>query len=155
MSYLQESSIQTQIGAQQLYQECPDAPYEKFESTGDGRPAFIMYMYTLSCQLTNPLDARSFLSTLSTVVQSGIQVLIWAGDAGRNSLLSITLSDPYSHSSFCLRTQTGFATLLACRLSSPRFNLQNQPNSTRRRWCRTPSTAYSTEHSRLRANSRS
>ncbi|KAI0300722.1 carboxypeptidase-like protein S1 [Multifurca ochricompacta] len=26
-------------------------------------------------------DARSFLSTLSTVVQSGIQVLIWAGDA--------------------------------------------------------------------------
>ena len=28
-------------------------------------------------------DARSFLSTLSTVVQSGIQVLIWAGDAGK------------------------------------------------------------------------
>jgi carboxypeptidase C (cathepsin A) len=26
-------------------------------------------------------DSRSFLSTLSTVVQSGIQVLIWAGDA--------------------------------------------------------------------------
>ncbi|KAN0139051.1 putative carboxypeptidase S1 [Lactarius tabidus] len=61
VSYLQESSIQTKIGAQQLYQECPDAPYEKFVSTGD--------------------DSRSFLSTLSTVVQSGIQVLIWAGDA--------------------------------------------------------------------------
>ena len=27
------------------------------------------------------LDARSFLSTLSTVVQSGITTLIWAGDA--------------------------------------------------------------------------
>ena len=26
--------------------------------------------------------ARSFLSTLSKVIQSGIQVLIWAGDAG-------------------------------------------------------------------------
>jgi len=26
-------------------------------------------------------DSRSFLATLSTVVQSGIQVLIWAGDA--------------------------------------------------------------------------
>ena len=37
MSYLQESSIQTKIGAQQLYQECPDAPYEKFASTGDGK----------------------------------------------------------------------------------------------------------------------
>ena len=28
-----------------------------------------------------PLDARSLLSTLSTVVQSGITTLIWAGDA--------------------------------------------------------------------------
>jgi hypothetical protein len=42
VSYLQESSIQTKIGAQQLYQECPDAPYEKFVSTGDGRRASIM-----------------------------------------------------------------------------------------------------------------
>lgn len=49
------------IGAQSTYAECPDAPYEKFTSTGD--------------------DARSFLSTLSTVVQSGITTLIWAGDA--------------------------------------------------------------------------
>jgi carboxypeptidase C (cathepsin A) len=29
----------------------------------------------------NKLDARSFLATLSTVVQSGITTLIWAGDA--------------------------------------------------------------------------
>ncbi|KAH9178171.1 carboxypeptidase-like protein S1 [Lactarius sanguifluus] len=61
VSYLRQSSIQTKIGAQQVYQECPDAPFFKFQATGD--------------------DARSFLSTLSTVVQSGIQVLIWAGDA--------------------------------------------------------------------------
>ncbi|KAF8273243.1 carboxypeptidase-like protein S1 [Lactarius quietus] len=61
VTYLRKSSIQAQIGAQQLYQECPDAPYEKFTTTGD--------------------DARTFLPTLSTVVQSGIQVLIWAGDA--------------------------------------------------------------------------
>jgi carboxypeptidase C (cathepsin A) len=32
-------------------------------------------------QTNNPPDARSFLSTLSTVVQSGITTLIWAGDA--------------------------------------------------------------------------
>ncbi|KAK3369444.1 Alpha/Beta hydrolase protein [Lasiosphaeria ovina] len=49
------------IGAKSTYAECPNAPYEKFANTGDG--------------------ARSFLSSLSTVVQSGIQVLIWAGDA--------------------------------------------------------------------------
>ena len=104
MSYLQESSIQTQIGAQQLYQECADAPSEMFDTTGDCRPATVMYMCIVSCQLTNPPDARSFLSTLSTVVQSGIQVLIWAGDAGRNSLLSITLSDSCSRSFFTLST---------------------------------------------------
>jgi len=61
VSYLRQSSIQTKIGAQQLYQECADAPLGEFISTGD--------------------SARSFLPTLSKVVQSGIQVLIWAGDA--------------------------------------------------------------------------
>jgi len=61
ISYLQNAAIQSQIGAQTVYQECSDAPYEKFVNTGD--------------------DARSFLSTLGKVIQSEIQVLIWAGDA--------------------------------------------------------------------------
>ncbi|CZR58507.1 related to carboxypeptidase [Phialocephala subalpina] len=61
VTYLQSSAVMSAIGAQSTYAECPDAPYEKFASTGD--------------------DARSFLSTLSTVVQSGITTLIWAGDA--------------------------------------------------------------------------
>ncbi|KAN0094201.1 carboxypeptidase-like protein S1 [Hyaloscypha variabilis] len=61
VSYLQSTSVMTAIGAQSTYTECPDAPYEKFADTGD--------------------DARSFLATLSTVVQSGITTLIWAGDA--------------------------------------------------------------------------
>lgn len=43
------------------YQECPNAPYQKFSSTGD-----------------NP---RSFLDELSSVVQSGITTLVWARDA--------------------------------------------------------------------------
>jgi carboxypeptidase C (cathepsin A) len=34
------------------------------------------------------------------VVQSGIQVLIWAGDAGKNPFLSHTSSDPFSRSFF-------------------------------------------------------
>ncbi|KAE9368214.1 carboxypeptidase-like protein S1 [Stipitochalara longipes BDJ] len=61
VTYLQSQSVMTAIGAKSTYAECPDAPYEKFTSTGD--------------------DARSFLATLSTVVQSGITTLIWAGDA--------------------------------------------------------------------------
>lgn len=50
------------IGAQVTYAECPDAPYYKIANTGD--------------------DARSFLDSLSSVMQSGINTLIWAGDAG-------------------------------------------------------------------------
>jgi carboxypeptidase C (cathepsin A) len=63
-SYLQSSAVVKAIGAKTTYAECPSAPYSKISSTGDG--------------------PRSFLGALSTVVQSGIQVLIWAGDAGRS-----------------------------------------------------------------------
>ncbi|KAI0254935.1 carboxypeptidase S1 [Lactifluus subvellereus] len=63
-TYLQTPEIQKAIGARVKYQECPDAPSRKFATTGD--------------------DARSFLSTLSEVIQSGVQVLIWAGDADWN-----------------------------------------------------------------------
>ncbi|KAK3936920.1 Alpha/Beta hydrolase protein [Diplogelasinospora grovesii] len=61
VSYLQSASVVKAIGAKSTYAECPNAPYNKFANTGDG--------------------ARSFLSALSSVVQSGITVLIWAGDA--------------------------------------------------------------------------
>lgn len=63
VSYLQRTDIMNTIGAQVTYAECPDAPYYMIVDTGD--------------------DARSFLGSLSNVVQSGINVLIWAGDAGR------------------------------------------------------------------------
>ncbi|KAL9105180.1 MAG: hypothetical protein Q9187_008779, partial [Circinaria calcarea] len=61
LSYLQTPSVVKAIGAQSAYQECANAPYTKFSSTGD--------------------DARSFLPALSSVVKSGITTLIWAGDA--------------------------------------------------------------------------
>ncbi|RKU44280.1 hypothetical protein DL546_001629 [Coniochaeta pulveracea] len=61
VSYLQSSAVVKAIGAKSTYAECPNAPYTKIAGTGDG--------------------PRSFLDALSTVVQSGIQVLIWAGDA--------------------------------------------------------------------------
>lgn len=60
-TYLQSAQVTKAIGAQATYTECPSAPYNKFESTGD--------------------NSRSFMGVLSNVVQSGIRVLIWAGDA--------------------------------------------------------------------------
>ncbi|KAG9031380.1 hypothetical protein FRB95_002811 [Tulasnella sp. JGI-2019a] len=61
VTYLQSSTIQTKIGAAVTYAECPDAPYEKFANTGD--------------------DSRTWLPQLSTLANSKMKILIWAGDA--------------------------------------------------------------------------
>ncbi|KAF8269045.1 putative carboxypeptidase S1 [Lactarius quietus] len=61
ISYLQNATIQSKIGAQHAYKECSNAAYNKFVDTGD--------------------TARNFLSTLGAVLKSDTQVLIWAGDA--------------------------------------------------------------------------
>ena len=60
-SYLQQSSVTKAIGAQSTYTECSNPADAAFENTGD--------------------DSRSFLSTLSGVVASGLRTVIWAGDA--------------------------------------------------------------------------
>lgn len=60
-TYLQSSAVVKAIGAQSAYQECPNAPYQKFASTGD--------------------NSRSFLAQLSDLVQNGVQTVVWAGDA--------------------------------------------------------------------------
>ncbi|MCJ1418897.1 hypothetical protein MMC32_005248 [Xylographa parallela] len=80
VTYLQSATVTKAIGAKATYTECPSAPYNKFAATGD--------------------DSRSFLSTLSTVVDTGLTTLIWAGDAdwicnwfgGLNSANAITYS---------------------------------------------------------------
>ncbi|KAH8433962.1 putative carboxypeptidase S1 [Aspergillus melleus] len=59
--YLADEGVKKAIGARSKYSECASAASTKFSTTGD-----------------NP---RSFLSALSEVVQSGISVLVWAGDA--------------------------------------------------------------------------
>lgn len=61
VNYLQSPAVVKAIGAQVTYQECPNAPYQKFDATGD--------------------NSRSFLSQLSDVVKSGVQTVVWAGDA--------------------------------------------------------------------------
>lgn len=60
VDYLQTASVVKAIGAQSTYAECPTGPYAKIIATGD--------------------EPRSFLEPLSQVVQSGVNVLIWAGD---------------------------------------------------------------------------
>ncbi|KAF5714046.1 carboxypeptidase D [Fusarium mundagurra] len=60
-NYLTTPSVKKAIGAQTDYQECGDESYDKFIKSGD--------------------RGRSFLPTLSKVIDSKIQVLIWAGDA--------------------------------------------------------------------------
>lgn len=59
-NYLANATVVAAIGAQTSYGECPTVPYAKMVSTGD--------------------EARSFLEPLAEVVQSGVNVLIWAGD---------------------------------------------------------------------------
>ncbi|KAH7211436.1 Alpha/Beta hydrolase protein [Fusarium oxysporum] len=60
-TYLTSASVMNAIGAQSDYQECGDDSYNKFIASGD--------------------RGRSFLPTLSQVIDSKITVLIWAGDA--------------------------------------------------------------------------
>lgn len=78
LQYLQTSSVVKAIGAQSTYQECPNAPYNKFASTGDSKS---ILFYHRNGSLLTRLDPRSFLDELSEVVSAGITTLIWAGDA--------------------------------------------------------------------------
>lgn len=60
-SYLQQASVVKAIGAKSAYQECPNDVYNKFTTTGD--------------------NSRSFLPQLSSIIDSGVQTVVWAGDA--------------------------------------------------------------------------
>ena len=153
MSYLEDYSIQDQIGAQQLYQECPDALNELFKSTGDCRYHVHIHTSIMSAHLPilQMLTATSLPSAqwyrVAFKFSSGQVMLVWT------SLLSTYLiRSALTLALFVYHTQTGFATPLVCRLTSPKFNLLNQPNSTQHHWSRIPSTVCSTAHSRLLAN---
>ncbi|KAJ7644874.1 alpha/beta-hydrolase [Roridomyces roridus] len=62
VDYLGLASVKKAIGAtSSSYSECPDAPYDKFLPSGD--------------------DARTLLPQLSDLVERGLKVLVWAGDA--------------------------------------------------------------------------
>ncbi|KAL8323934.1 hypothetical protein RB597_008792 [Gaeumannomyces tritici] len=79
VGYLSNPEAQRAIGARQRYDECPDKPYMAMYNSGD--------------------DSRSFLGRLSTVVQRGTNVLIWAGDADWicNWMGNLEVADMVSH----------------------------------------------------------
>lgn len=78
VNYLQDPNVMKAIGAQSNYQACPQDTFVLFSSTGDSR----CYPQSLHvCALLMNVDPRSFTPTLSSVVQSGINVILWAGDA--------------------------------------------------------------------------
>ncbi|KAH7910406.1 Alpha/Beta hydrolase protein [Hygrophoropsis aurantiaca] len=62
--YLRKKHVMKKIGAMVRYDECPDAPYKLFVKTGD--------------------DARTWLPELGALANSGLKILIWAGDADIN-----------------------------------------------------------------------
>ncbi|KAL5497683.1 hypothetical protein ACEPAH_2614 [Sanghuangporus vaninii] len=64
LKLLANETIKRQIGAESTYSECADAPFELFDRTGD--------------------DARTLLPQLGALANSGLKMLIWAGDADIN-----------------------------------------------------------------------
>ncbi|KAG1740419.1 Alpha/Beta hydrolase protein [Suillus paluster] len=60
VDYLREKDVMKKIGTQVQYEECLDAPRGLFRQTGD--------------------SARTWLPQLSTLANSGMKILIWAGD---------------------------------------------------------------------------
>ncbi|KAG6326546.1 hypothetical protein ID866_12543 [Astraeus odoratus] len=60
VNYLQTPAIQKQIGAETKYSECSSKPYDLVINTGD--------------------DARTWLPQLAELANSGLKILMWAGD---------------------------------------------------------------------------
>ncbi|RDX52337.1 alpha/beta-hydrolase [Lentinus brumalis] len=64
VDFLQNTTIMQKIGAQVEYSDCSDAVVHQFNRTGD--------------------DARTLLPPLAALADSGLKILIWAGDADIN-----------------------------------------------------------------------
>ena len=66
VTYLQSSSVVSAIGAKSTYTECPDAPYEKFANTGDGK----LLPFVLSSLSTVADDFQMLARSLRHSLQS-------------------------------------------------------------------------------------
>ncbi|OTB00724.1 hypothetical protein M426DRAFT_26326 [Hypoxylon sp. CI-4A] len=77
VTYLQRPEIQKALGARVNYTDQGGA--SGFYYSGDGRGCPIVKLHASYANYN--LDARPFLGSLSDVVQAGVRVLIWSGDA--------------------------------------------------------------------------
>ncbi|KAG2109563.1 Alpha/Beta hydrolase protein [Suillus discolor] len=83
VDYLREKHVMEKIGAEVKYEECANAPMEQFAKTGDA--SFCPTFSPSSVEFTILLkDARTWLPQLSALANSGMKILIWAGDADIN-----------------------------------------------------------------------
>lgn len=99
-AYLQDSDIQKRIGAQVQFQNCSTTVIDNFVNSGDCRPLNCLIMSVVSAHQIP--DARSFLSDLNKVVQSGIQVVLCNGGRGKSSHLPTARFMSHSRSLFTL-----------------------------------------------------
>ena len=76
--YLSRPDVMKAIGAKSEYQECSDSVSSDFYNTGD---RMFSSLKGFEHNILTLIDARSLLPALSSVVQSGVTTLIWAGDA--------------------------------------------------------------------------
>jgi len=84
ISYLQNATIQQQIGARHNFTECSEGAYQEIISTGDCKCQLSEYNPSVNLPCPTTPGARSFTPTLSTVIQSGVvQAIFWGGDRGK------------------------------------------------------------------------
>lgn len=82
--YLANPSVVAAIGAQSTYQECADAPGNKFARTGDSR--FLRVCLDLNVLISSTV-VRTFLPALSDVVNAGVRTVVV------RTLCSLTFGD--------------------------------------------------------------
>jgi len=81
VSYLQNPTVLSKIGAQVNYRECNDAPFTEIASTGDRKRSMSMCLRCQSAYTT--AVARSSVPSLNALIQNGTRVLVWQSDRGK------------------------------------------------------------------------
>lgn len=89
--YLERTDVVRRIGARTEYTDCAGDVFERFEGTGDSMfvpfpslrfPSLLLFKAICTARTDKLLqDQRSTLATLATLLNTGINILLWAGDA--------------------------------------------------------------------------
>ena len=78
VTFLRNATIMEKIGAEARYSECPDAPFELFERTGDVREFFVLYEWVVDVEADVDLFTNLlFFNILLAVFTSSALWLSW------------------------------------------------------------------------------